>query len=596
MPALVVLLAAIAALASYRVLEEWTGRNWIPAGCRAAGWGAVALLLVNASCPVVLPSTRPVVLLDASLSMQAAGGRWSEALALARAAGDVRFIGVPPGDTTPSGGRSRVAAAITGARSAGRPVIVVTDGEVEDVEDIPPGVLEGATVRLLPRRDVAVVAITRIEAVTRLTAADSLAIDVEARSMGSTGGARALELEAREGDRVWLRGRVELDAAGRGHVVLRGPLPRVAAGTHVLSIALAGVHDSEPRDDARLLVVSIVPTPGVVLLASPPTWESRFLFEALRDVAALPVRGYLETEPGRWRRAGDLHAVPVAEVADAARRADLVVTLGDPGEVARRNRGRGVWSWPAGPTRTGAAGDWYVSVGPGTPISGAFAGLSVDSFPPATALVELAPTPRDWIGFTVQAGRRGAVRPAMIGRDSAGERRVVTGIDGLWRWGFRGGSSEQGYRGLVAATVSWLLGGVDSAAGRARLRREVVQRGRPAVFEWSGPGPAVPIAVELSGADQVRRDTLVFDGSGRAEVLLPPGVWRYRLNGGGEGTVAVESYSDEWLPAPRTLAAREASAPVAPGRRPVRDWIWLFGIAAFGFAGEWFARRRLGLR
>ncbi len=595
MPALVVLLAAIAALASYRVLEEWTGRNWIPAGCRAAGWGAVALLLVNASCPVVLPSTRPAVLLDASLSMQAAGGRWSEALALARAAGDVRFVGVAPGDTTASGGRSRIGAAITGARSAGRPVIVVTDGEVEDGEDIPPAVLAGATVRLLPRRDVADVAITRIEAATRLTASDSLTIDVEAQSFGRPG-ARSLDLEAREGDRVWLRGPVELDAAGRGHSVLRGPLPRVAAGTHVLTIALAGAHDSEPRDDARLLVVSIVPTPGVVLLASPPSWESRFLFEALRDVAALPVRGYLETESGHWRRAGDLHAVPVVEVTDAARRADLVVALGDPVAVARRIRARGVWSWPAGPTRTGAAGDWYVSVGAGTPIGGAFTGLSVDSFPPATTLVELAPTPRDWIGFTVQAGRRGAVRPAMLGRDSAGQRRVVTGIDGLWRWAFRGGSSEQGYRGLVAATVSWLLGGADSAAGRARLLREVVQRGRPAVFEWSGPGPATPIAVEFSGSGQLRRDTLGFDGAGRAEVLLPPGIWRYRLSGGGEGTLAVESYSDEWLPASRTLAAREASAQVAPGRKPVRDWLWLFGIAAIGFAGEWFARRRLGLR
>jgi hypothetical protein len=408
--------------------------------------------------------------------------------------------------------------------------------------------------------------------------------------------ARAVDLAAREGDRVWLQGRIALDAAGRGRTVLRGPLPRVAAGTHVLTISLAGVQDAESRDDTRLLVVNILPTPGVVLLAGPPTWESRFLFEALRDVAALPVRGYLLTEPGRWRRAGDLRPVPAPEVTDAARRADLVVTLGDPGDPARRGRARGVWIWPAGPTRTGAAGDWYVSVGPGTPISGAFAGVAVDSFPPATALVELAPTPRDWVGFTVQAGRRGAVRPAMIGRDSAGQRRVVTAIDGLWRWAFRGGSSEQGYRGLVAATVSWLLGGADSAAGRARPLRDVVQRGRPTIFEWSGSGPTTTLPIELSEGSQLRRDTLVFDGSGRAEVLLPPGIWRYRLSGGGDGTVAVEAYSEEWLPSGATLAPREASARAAPGRKPVRDWVWLFGLAAIGFAGEWFARRRLGLR
>src|ERR1041384_5905374 len=73
----------------------------LPAAPRAAAGGAVTLLLVNASCPAVRPSVRPTVLLDGSLSMQAAGGRWSEALALARRAGDVRLIGPAPGDTTP---------------------------------------------------------------------------------------------------------------------------------------------------------------------------------------------------------------------------------------------------------------------------------------------------------------------------------------------------------------------------------------------------------------------------------------------------------------------------------------------------------------
>ncbi len=220
-----------------------------------------------------------------------------------------------------------------------------------------------------------------------------------------------------------------------------------------------------------------------------------------------------------------------------------------------------------------------------TPFSTTFAGLAVDSFHPGTGISELAPGPRDWIGLTAQAGRRGAVRPVLIGRDSGGVRRVVMGVEGLWRWTFRGGSSEQGYRGLVSATVSWLLGGADSASGRARLVREVVQQGRPAVFQWNGGPDPVPVPIELTGPATTRRDTLVFDGAGRSEIALPPGTWRYRLTGGGQGTIAVEEYSDEFLPRRRTLESRQATTTAELGRVSVRGWLWLFGIVVLAFAG-----------
>jgi hypothetical protein len=172
----------------------------------------------------------------------------------------------------------------------------------------------------------------------------------------------------------------------------------------------------------------------------------------------------------------------------------------------------------------------------------------------------------------------------------------MMGVDGLWRWTFRGGSSEQGYRALVSATVSWLLGGADSVVGRARLVREVVQRGRPVAFQWNGGGTPVPVPLELTGAAGIRQDTLVFDGAGRAELLLPPGTWRYRMTGGGQGTVAVEEYSDEWIPSPPTLESSLATGTADLGRVPVRGWLWLFGMAVVAFAGEWYSRRRLGLR
>ncbi len=594
MPAILPIFAALAALVSYRFLEEWTGKSWLPASLRAVGWGTLTLLLLNASCPSVRPSARPTVLLDASLSMQAAGGRWTEALALARRSGDVRLVGAVPGDTTPSGGRSRFAAALAAASSGGRPLIVVTDGELEDADELPVDSLQGPEIRVLQRRQLPDVALSRVEGAARLTPSDSLRIEVEATSSAGVPG-QELELEAREGSRIWLRGKATLDSGGRARATLRGPLPAVPPGAHVLAVAIRNAADSEPRDDARLLLVTVIPSPGVVLLASPPTWESKFLLETLRATTALPVRGYLEAERGVWRRAGDLQPVPSSEVANAARRADLLVTLGSNLEPARGTRARGRWSWP-GAARLGQSGDWYVGTLPATPIGAAFTGLAIDSFPPGTAVLEQSAPPGAWIGLTAQAGRRGMVRPVLIGRDSAQVRQLVTGIDGLWRWAFRGGSSEQGYRSLVASAVSWLLGGADSLTGSARLQREVVQRGRAAVFEWKGGGSAVPLPIEWSGGGGNRRDTLVFDGAGRAEVWLPPGVWQYRLSGGGQGTLAVEAYSDEWLPGRTTITERPGSARGSRERIPLRSWLWLFGLAVGAFAGEWLVRRRLGLR
>jgi hypothetical protein len=585
-------LAAIAAFLSYRFFEDWTSRSWLPAGLRALGWGFLALLLVNASCPAAPAVSRPLVLLDGSLSMQASGGKFAEALAAGRALGEIRLLGVPPSDTIPVGGRSRFASAVGAAEASGRPVILLTDGEVEDGEEI----LSAAAIpeiRLFRRDARADIALTRVDGTTRLTAGDTLRLALEITAAGSGMVGRRLSLEANEGSKTWLRGVAVVDSGGRARARLEGPVPVVPPGVHVLRIRVTDARDPEPRTDNRLWVVHLVPTPGVVLLASPPSWESRFLISTLRDVAAVPVRGYLETEPGSWRRAGDLQPDSSNEVAEAARKADLLVTVGAVGEMTRGTRARARWSWPGGAT---LSGDWYVSAGGPSPVNGALTGLPVDSFPPGTAISELTAAAGDWIGMTAQLGRRGAVRPVLIGRDSAGVRRVTTGIEGLWRWAFRGGSSEQGYRALIAGTASWLLGATDSTTGKAQLDREVVANGIPASFRWSGSGNPVPLPIEWVGDSSTRRDTLVFDGKGRSETLLPPGSWRYRLEGGGAGTLAVEEYSDEFLPRPVTLADRKSAVSGSRIRKPVRGWIWLFGAAVLAFAGEWTARRRLGLR
>jgi len=368
------------------------------------------------------------------------------------------------------------------------------------------------------------------------------------------------------------------------------------AGEHVLHVGLVGANDAEPRSDIRLHIVTVAPTPGVVLLAEPADWDSRFLYRTLREVAQLPVRGFVRIDPDRWRSMTDLSVVPSGTVRQAARRADLLIEMGRVGGLTEGTTARGVWTWPAGSDSSAIAGDWYLTSTDASPVAGAFLAQPVDSFPPAIQLTPRQPEAGDWVALTAQLGRRGAQRPAVFGRQAGRVRTTVVAADGLWRWAFRGGSSEQTYRTWVAATTSWLLGGADSSRGSARPVRAVVTNGRPVLFEWTAPGPPAGLGIAWSGEGAPPADTLRFDGSGHAAVWLRPGEYRYRLSGGGGGTVAVEAYSDELLPRPVVLTPHDGRSPVAAARRAARDWLWLFGLCIAALAAEWIARRRLGLR
>lgn len=594
--AVVVLLALALAFGTYLGLERLGRRGVGPAAFRALAWGALGLLLLNLSCPRSSAGVRPLVLLDGSLSLAAAGGRWSEARAAASSLGEVRVVagrvGAP--DSLPSGGNSRVAGAVEAAAASRRPLWLVTDGEIDDLSDLPRDVLAQTGIKTFPRTPRPDLAIVRVEGPDRVTTGDSLRLEVDIAGYGVADRKR-VDVEAAEGSRVWLHTTASL-AGGTGRAVLSGLIPEVAAGAHLLEVRLKGAADGDPRTDVRLHLLTVTATPGLVVIGAPGSWDSKFFFAALSEVASLPVRGYLSAEPGKWRRMGDLRPVPEPEVEQAVGRADLVVIFGDRPEWAARSRARARWLWTA-TSRTGnvTTGDWYLSSPAASPVAGAFVGLPVDSFPPAAALSPLVAGSSDWVGLTAQLSRRGPEHPAVIGRDSAGRREVVVAAGGLWRWAFRGGSSEQAYRSWVAAATSWLLAAPDSSVGKARPRRAVVQQGRPIVFERTRPD-SVPLGITLESSGAARQDTLRFDGAGRAELFLPPGQYRYRLEGGGNGVVAVEQFTDEWLPHPVVTHDQSAGPASSPDRAPLRDRLWLFGLAVVGLAGEWYWRRRLGLR
>jgi hypothetical protein len=594
--AFVVVLAVALAAFTYLRLERTGRRGWVPLVCRAVTYAALGLLLLNVSCPVAGAPRRPLVLLDASLSLTAPGGRWAEARDSAGRWGELRRFGDEhaAADTLPDRGRSLLGPALVAAAASDRPVVVVTDGEIEDAGDLTPDLLPRVAVRLFPRAARPDIALTRVTGPARVTAGDSIPLEIE---VAAAGGAApdSIRVEATlAGKRLATRMLPIRNGGARGRLTVRSAA--VGPGEHVLRIGLVDAGDAEPRTDARFHVVTVAPTPGVVLLAGPADWDTRFLYRTLREVAQLPVRGFVRIDPNRWRSMADLSIVPTETVRQAARRADLLVQMGSVLGLSQGTTARGLWTWRAGSDSNALAGDWYLGAADASPVAGAFLGLPVDSFPPAIQLTPVEPEPGDWIALYAQLGRRGAQRPAVLGRDSGHVRRVVVAVDGLWRWAFRGGSSELSYRTWVAATASWLLGGADSARGAARPVRAVVENGRPVVFEWTAARPAAALGVAWSGKGAPSTDTLRFDGSGRAVTWLPPGEYRYRLAGGGGGTVAVEQYSDELLPRPVALTAHEARAPLPAGRRAARDWLWLFGLCIAGLAGEWIARRRLGLR
>lgn len=600
---LIALLAFGFAAFTYLGLERLGRRAWVALLCRGIAWTALGLLLLNLSCPVRGSPRRPLVLLDASLSLGAAGGRWREARDSAVHWGEVRTFGDErlTTDTAPVRGRSLLAPALLAASASDRPVMIVTDGEIEDRREIPADILARIGVRLFPRNPRRDVAISRVSGPSRVSAGDSIPLEVLVQAVAGDG-SDTVSVDVLSGTTRLARRAVRLSGQAGGRARIMVPSAGLPAGDHLLKVSLTQNRDAEPRTDTRLQLVTVVATPGAVFLAGPADWDSRFLYRTLREVSQLPLRGYVRLEGDRWRGMTDLRPLSSEQVRRAARHADLLVLKGGVGDFAKGSLARGIWRWPSGEGgEIQVPGDWYLRAGDDSPVAGAFLGQPVDSFPPAIQLTPMEPGPRDWVALYAQLGRRGPARPVAFGRQNGRVRQVTVAADGLWRWPFRGGSSEQTYRSWVAATASWLLGGADSARGAARPVQPVVANGRPVVFEWVGPGSATPIGIVWSGApgggtSLERVDTLHFDGDGRATVWLAPGEYRYRLGSGGSGTVAVEQYSDELLPRPVLLTPHEARVTPPSGRTAARDWLWLSGICLLAFSGEWLARRRLGLR
>jgi hypothetical protein len=578
------------ALAAAVAWWSWRGRladsvaRWA-ALARAVGLAALLLLLLDPGIAAHRVDARPVVLLDNSVSMHAAGGRAADAARLAGSFGDTTSFGeLTRGEP---GGQSDLHDALAGAAAGGRPVIVVTDGEIGDAGAIPRDLLAETTVRLLPRARGADVALTGVEAPLRLTAGDTLRVAVEA--LRTPGAPDTASIVVRDSTTVLLHAVARFGSGSRARVEMHGALPRGVQGERWLRVERLGAPDAEPGDDVRWLRLVVTPTPGVVVIAGTPDWDSRALYRTLKDVVEVPIRGYVELQHGQWRRMDDLRSVPASEVTAAAKSADLLAVRGD--ATAWQGQGRARLFWPPA-TQTG---DWYLGAGGVSPVSDAFAGVDPDSLPPASAVGSVAAAPA-WVGAVARLARRGTPLSVVSGREDRSGRTVMIGADGLFRWPFHGGVADQVWRSMIADAATWLLAGPSADSMRARPVTPVTQRGRAVQFRWAGTGAPVALPIQLHGPLGARGDTLRFDGAGEAALALGVGRYRYTLAGGGSGSFAVEPYADELVPAAVTLADHQGIGATAAPRRSLRELLWLFALAIAGFGTEWMLRRKLGLR
>jgi hypothetical protein len=571
---------------------------------------ALILLLWNPASSHVLPSgDQPIVLLDASLSMSGAGDPWrrgaalDSARALAGRSGALvwRFgVEVAAFDTTPPrDGASRLGPALEAAAGRAGEVIVVTDGQIDDVASIPADLLRRPRVILVHHPETFDAYVADVDGTRHVTRTDTIRLQVSYGTAGTrdggrgTGGAR---LVVRVGEQTLTTQRVTLPDSGTLETSITLPASRIPSpGWQVLEVRLEGVGDGEPRDDSRLFAIDVSLEPAAVIFASPPDYEARFLARTLSDVARVPVRMFVETEPGRWRDSRTLAPVASGELARTAANARLIVATGDPARARPFLSARGArLLWPT----NGQAGDWYVERPQSSALSAALAGVVWDSLPPATAAVPARDsTGGGDVALTARLARRGPPRPVVTLEQRDATRTATIGAAGLWRWAFRGGAAEEAYRSLVAALVDWLLGeGGPGTRERAVLESPEVPNGLPVVWRWVGRDDPRPLAVTLRSRDTTRTDTLRFDPSGRAQLRLVPGLYRYAVAGGPEqGVVAVETYSHEWLPGAPSLRAQPGEPTARVASTALRDRWWLFIIAIAALATEWALRRRQGL-
>ena len=539
------------------------------------------------------------VALDASESwLRAAGSAtWRAALDSAARAGGTRSrfgdsLRADASRSAPTDRASRLRAVVDAAVGSGRPVIVVTDGELDEPELLA-ALPRGSRALVLEKREVPDLAVADLDAPHAFLVGDTVVVRVTltAGAAGSPAGVLHLRLDNATLDSANL---AALAPFGERLVALRG----IAAGAERGAVLRAIAHvsgDREPRNDTLALGVDVTRAPAAVFVSTAPDYDAREAVAALRSVTSLPTRAFYRVAPGMWRSDGSLARVEENDVRDAVRLAPMAVLHGDTSVFgAPRAASRGALLLFVPPA--GDDGEWFAVAAPSSPLAPLIGGLAFDSLPPLSVAPSM-PT-GEWQGLvTRRGGASDERRVALVGWESP-RRIAVLGASGFWRWRFRGGVRAEAYSALFGALYDWL------AAGRSD-RRAVVPDGEPLragmPVRWRRGAPTDSVAtlvlVRRDGTAQRRTVMLRFpDGSAVAEsAALPVGIYDV-TTAGGTAVLAVNQ-SRELVPRRVVVRSGAVGGEAALGDAPaLRDRAWVYALVVLLLCAEWLLRRRVGLR
>jgi hypothetical protein len=588
-------------------------------GLRALAVTIVAAILFGApsSPPRPLP---PLVAVDVSASQRRAVGdestavrawRTSLAAAVTRDAPGADLV-VLVGDSLRDGGlsdlaslsatdhASRTRAAVDRAASLGRPLVLLTDGEVDDAEALAEAPA-GSIVRVLakaPRRDAA---IADLAAPFTATAGDTITIaaTVAAGATPTPDGQLRVMVDGMEPVQLAVPA---LGAGTSTRVTTTMVLPRGARSALVRAI-LSVPADVEPRNDTVATSLEIGDRPSAVLVSTAPDLDVREALVVLRGALNVPTRAFLRVAPNVWRVEGSLAPISEAEVRRQAGAAGMLIVHGDTAwratSTGRSATGaRALWV-PAPPTVVARAGElsrtpeWYAAGVPASPLAAALAGLPLDSLPPLTLA---GPAVGAMPVLTARLGKRGDAVAAIAARTDNGTRTIVVSGSGYAGWALRGGRSAEAFGALWGAIFDWLAAGrgdVRAARPLAALMRE----GDPVAWRRGGADSVVVVRLSRRGGAGADSLTLRFADNrfDTTSPTLPAGVYDVQADGG--ASVLVVNASREWVPRAPTVRDGGLSRGMLSSDAPrLADAGWPFVLALLLLCGEWIGRRAGGYR
>ena len=589
------LIAAALAWWSYRTPAADSHRAWRLVALRALSWLLMLALVLDAPA-APRRAVPPIAALDVSASWLRGGdsARWQRAVAAARRAsadlvlwGDSARSGAPP--ASPTDVASRALPLAERALAVGRPLVLVTDGELDDPAALT-SLPAGSRVEVLARTPAIDAAIVSLDAPRAVVAGDTLEARVTVRA-GERGATHAT-LSLLAGSDVLATQPIDSLGAGIERTFVMHGRIQGAARSVALAAVVSATGDVEHRNDTLGIAVQVAPAAGAVLASTSPDFDARFLIPVLRGAVALPTRAYYRVAPGMWRQDGTLAPVTESAVRAALAEAPLAILHGDTalfGAPRAVTKGSLLLYAPSADT----LGEWYPVATPPSPISAVLSGVPWDSLAPLSVS---AGVHGEWTALLVAPARSTDRRIAIAG-SATGRRTVVVGASGLWRWAFRGGVSADAYATLWGGILDWLT--AERPDPRAALPADAVVRAGDLIRWRRGTGSDTLVRVELQRRGGARIDTLQlrFGTAGALAESAPLEAGLYEARAKGGSSLLVVNASRELLPRRANVRSGAVGGAAPFGDQPrLRDYHWIYLLLLAALCAEWLLRRHMGLR